>query len=57
MYDEGTSDYDVGIVRVRGSMTLDGTNASAIRMVRTGNDVDDGEDVTVTGWGASSVSS
>lgn len=57
MYDESTSDYDVGIIKVSEGMTLDGTNAKAISMVGTGSDVTDGENVTITGWGATSVSS
>ncbi|KAJ8727147.1 hypothetical protein PYW08_015544 [Mythimna loreyi] len=52
LYDDSTFDYDVGVVNIAEGMRLDGRNARAISMVRTGSDVDDGENVVVTGWGA-----
>ncbi|XP_026738954.1 trypsin-3-like [Trichoplusia ni] len=56
MYDSQTSDYDVAVVRVAYGMTLNGVTTKAIRMVSRASDVEDGEDVTVTGWGTTSVS-
>ncbi|KAH9641867.1 hypothetical protein HF086_011617 [Spodoptera exigua] len=54
LYDDVTSDYDVGIVTVAQGMSLDGTNARTIDLVGYGSDVTDGETVVVTGWGATS---
>lgn len=55
-YDDSTYDYDVGIVAIDEGMDLDGTNARAITLAGYDSDVADGEDVVVTGWGATSVS-
>lgn len=56
MYDDSTSDYDIAVIRVATGMSLNGNTTKAIQMVRTGNDVADHEIVTVSGWGAISVS-
>lgn len=56
LYDSRTMDYDVGVVSIPEGMNLNGTNATTIRLVGYGNDPQDGEDVTVTGWGDTEVS-
>lgn len=55
LYDDASSDYDVGVISIAEGMTLDGTNARAINMVGFGSDVADGANVVLTGWGATSV--
>ncbi|CAB3228647.1 unnamed protein product [Arctia plantaginis] len=53
-YNSRTSDYDAGVVRIRGGMNLDGTNARAIPLVNVGYDPKEGAEVILTGWGATS---
>ncbi|CAD0198687.1 unnamed protein product [Chrysodeixis includens] len=53
-YDSRTSNFDIGVIRVVSGMTLNGNTTKAIQMVESGSDVADGDDVTATGWGATS---
>ncbi|XP_049840152.1 trypsin alpha-like [Schistocerca gregaria] len=48
-YDSGTTDYDVAVVQVSGSLL--GTNAQAVSLPSDGYDPAAGLAVTVTGWG------
>ncbi|XP_075972437.1 uncharacterized protein LOC142974159 [Anticarsia gemmatalis] len=54
MYNSRTSDFDVGVIRVSQGMQLDGANARAIKLVNSGYDPAAGENLTMTGWGATS---
>ncbi|XP_045492083.1 trypsin-like [Colias croceus] len=53
-YNARTSDYDVGVVTLRQRIPLDGTNMKAVTLVSRGASVPAGDNVTVSGWGATS---
>ncbi|XP_026747391.1 trypsin-like [Trichoplusia ni] len=53
-YNSITNNYDIAVIRVASGMTLNSNTTKAIQMVDSGSDVEDGDNVTATGWGATS---
>ncbi|KAM3968044.1 trypsin-7-like [Aphomia sociella] len=53
-YDPLTSDNDIAIIRLIRRMTLDGINTRAVTLPTPETTVDEGKNVVVTGWGATS---
>ncbi|XP_031763541.2 trypsin-3-like [Galleria mellonella] len=53
-YDPITSDNDIGIIRMVRKMTLDGVNTRAVALPSADTVIDEGQNVVVTGWGATS---
>ncbi|XP_050672354.1 trypsin alpha-3-like [Leptidea sinapis] len=54
LYNNKTSDFDVGVIRLSKKLALDGRTMKAIRLVRSGMRLPTGSNVTVSGWGATS---
>ncbi|CAK1551976.1 unnamed protein product [Leptosia nina] len=54
MYDSTTSDYDVGLVKLRKRINIDGKNTKKVTLVARNTAIPAGQNVTVTGWGATS---
>lgn len=55
-YNARTSDKDVGVIRLFNAMTLDGKTSRVVKLPERGADVPAGSNITVSGWGATSVS-
>ncbi|XP_047518093.1 trypsin-2-like [Pieris napi] len=52
LYNTATSDYDVGYVRLPTRMTIDGQNTKRTTLVARNTAIRAGQNVTVSGWGA-----
>lgn len=55
-YDASSSDYDVGVIRLLRSIKIDGKNSSTINFPADNCSVAPGTNLTVTGWGDTTVS-
>ncbi|XP_060800743.1 trypsin 5G1-like [Amyelois transitella] len=53
-YNRQTSDYDIGVIKLLRKMTLDGTTTKAVQLPSSDTMVVPGDNVIVTGWGATS---
>ncbi|KAI8440456.1 hypothetical protein MSG28_001748 [Choristoneura fumiferana] len=50
-YNARTSDYDVAVVKLLQAMTLDGSNARAIKLPPSNTNIPAGTQIVVSGWG------
>lgn len=55
-YDARTSDYDVGVIILTKQIQIDNTNTKIVKLAKSGSDVPDGSNLTVSGWGTTTVS-
>lgn len=55
-YSRKTYDYDIGIITLDSPVKIDGVKTKIVRLANKGTQVKPGQNVTVTGWGATSVS-
>ncbi|CAH2092300.1 unnamed protein product [Euphydryas editha] len=50
-YNPVNSDYDIGLVRIRSGMTLDGVNTRKVTLADAGSTIATGTKLLITGWG------
>ncbi|VVC87825.1 unnamed protein product [Leptidea sinapis] len=54
-YNETTHDFNVAIIQLDEKLSLDGKTTKAITLVDSGTDISDGTEITISGWGATSI--